>query len=105
VRVLGDDGAPLPERRVGQIAIRSDCMLSGYYKRPDLQPFHDGWYLTGDMGYLAGGEFGLLQIEVAAYFADDERSVGLQRTVARNVDEVAQAKEWFVHPCRLRWRG
>ncbi|MFN2221866.1 MAG: AMP-binding protein, partial [Candidatus Promineifilaceae bacterium] len=56
VRVLDDDGAPLPERRVGQLAIRSDCMLSGYYKRPDLVPFQDGWYLTGDMGYVAGGE-------------------------------------------------
>jgi len=47
---------PLPERRVGEIAIQSDCMLSGYYKRPDLEPFHDGWYLTGDMGYIADGE-------------------------------------------------
>ncbi|UCG26050.1 MAG: AMP-binding protein, partial [Chloroflexota bacterium] len=41
---------------VGQMAIRGDCMLSGYYKRPDLHPFQDGWYLTGDMGYLAGDQ-------------------------------------------------
>jgi acyl-CoA synthetase (AMP-forming)/AMP-acid ligase II len=41
---------------VGEIAIRSDCMLTGYYKRPDLNPFIDGWYLTGDMGYIADGE-------------------------------------------------
>jgi acyl-CoA synthetase (AMP-forming)/AMP-acid ligase II len=42
---------------VGQIAIRSDCLLSGYYRRPDLHPFdEEGWYLTGDMGYVAGGE-------------------------------------------------
>ena len=56
VRVLSDDGRPLPERHVGQLAIQSDCMLSGYYKRPDLQPFQNGWYLTGDMGYLSDGE-------------------------------------------------
>jgi fatty-acyl-CoA synthase len=56
VRVLGDEGAILPERRVGEIALRSDCMLSGYYKRPDLQPFQDGWYLTGDMGYVSDGQ-------------------------------------------------
>jgi len=31
-------------------------MLSGYYKRPDLQPFQDGWYRTGDMGYIADGD-------------------------------------------------
>lgn len=56
VRVLDDAGTPLPERRVGELAIKSDCMLSGYYQRDDLQPFHDGWYLTGDRGYLADGE-------------------------------------------------
>ncbi len=56
VRVVNDKGQVLSERRVGQVAIQSDTMLSGYYKRPDLQPFHDGWYLTGDMGYIAEGE-------------------------------------------------
>ena len=58
VQILGSDGAPLPERHVGEIALRSDCMLSGYYRRPDetAKAFLDGWYLTGDLGYLANGE-------------------------------------------------
>ena len=56
VRVLGEDGAILADRRVGEIALRSDCMLSEYYRRPDLQPFQEGWYLTGDMGYVSEGE-------------------------------------------------
>lgn len=55
-RVLDASGAPLPDRHVGEIAIQSDCLLSGYYRRPDLQPFRDGWYLTGDRGYMADGE-------------------------------------------------
>jgi acyl-CoA synthetase (AMP-forming)/AMP-acid ligase II len=60
VRVIDDDnGDELPERAVGEIAIRSDFMLTGYYKRPDLNDkiWHDdGWYRTGDMGYMVGGE-------------------------------------------------
>lgn len=57
VRIMGPDGATLPERQVGEVAIRSDCMLTNYYRRPDLQPFtEDGWFLTGDIGYLAHGE-------------------------------------------------
>ncbi|MFN8530395.1 MAG: AMP-binding protein [Anaerolineae bacterium] len=55
-RALDDQGNPLPERQVGELVVKSDCMLSGYYKRPDLQPFRDGWYLTGDRGYIADGE-------------------------------------------------
>lgn len=56
VRVLGDDGLPVEDRHVGEVAIRSDYLLSGYYNRPDLEPFVDGWFLTGDMGYLSDGE-------------------------------------------------
>jgi acyl-CoA synthetase (AMP-forming)/AMP-acid ligase II len=43
---------------VGEIALRSDSMLTGYYHRPDAtaEVMADGWYFTGDMGYLAGGE-------------------------------------------------
>ena len=58
VKVVADDGRRLPERGVGEVALRSDCMLAGYYHRPDAteQAFRDGWYLTGDYGYIADGE-------------------------------------------------
>lgn len=57
VCVVDADKHPLPERHVGEIAIKSDYMLTEYYRRPDLQPFTpDGWFLTGDMGYMADGE-------------------------------------------------
>ena len=58
VRILDSERQPLPERRLGEIALRSRCLLTGYYHRPDLteQAFHDGWYLTGDLGYWADGE-------------------------------------------------
>ncbi len=58
LRVLDANGQDLPDRRVGEIALLSDCMLTGYYHRPDLteKAFLDGWYLTGDLGYLADGE-------------------------------------------------
>jgi acyl-CoA synthetase (AMP-forming)/AMP-acid ligase II len=58
VRVLDDQRRDLPERHVGELALRSDCMLTGYFHRPDLteRAFHEGWYLTGDLGYVADGE-------------------------------------------------
>lgn len=56
VQVVDDAGAVLPERHVGELVVQSDCMLTEYYQRPDLEPFVNGWYRTGDMGYLADGE-------------------------------------------------
>lgn len=58
LKVVDASGVELPERHIGEIALQSDCMLTGYYQRPDLtrKAFQDGWYLTGDLGYLAKGE-------------------------------------------------
>jgi acyl-CoA synthetase (AMP-forming)/AMP-acid ligase II len=58
VRALSASGEALPERQEGELAVQSDCMLTGYYHRPDAtaETLRDGWYLTGDYGYLAGGE-------------------------------------------------
>jgi fatty-acyl-CoA synthase len=58
VKVVDDRGNTLAERQIGELALRSDCMLSGYYHRPDAteKAFIDGWYLTGDYGYMANGE-------------------------------------------------
>lgn len=58
VRILDEQRRELPERCIGEIVLQGDCLLTGFYNRPDLtaQAFHDGWYLTGDLGYLANGE-------------------------------------------------
>ena len=58
VRILDGEGKALPDRHVGEVALKSDCMLTGYYHRPDAtkKAFVHGWYLTGDYGYLVEGE-------------------------------------------------
>jgi fatty-acyl-CoA synthase len=58
IKIVNQNKEKVGERILGEIAILSDCMLTGYYNRPDLseQAFDDGWYLTGDLGYLADGE-------------------------------------------------
>ena len=58
VRILSVDGKPLPDRQVGEVALQSNCMLQGYYNRPEEteKAFLDGWYLTGDYGYIANDE-------------------------------------------------
>ncbi len=58
IRVLDEKGHDLPDKVIGEIALQSDCMLTGYYNRPDAtqRAFKDDWYLTGDYGYTLDGE-------------------------------------------------
>ena len=58
VRILDAQRQTLAEGDIGEIAILSDCMLTGYYHRDDLSAsaLHAGWFLTGDLGYLRDGE-------------------------------------------------
>ncbi len=58
VRALDENGNEVPERVIGELALQSNCMLTGYFNRPDLteKAFRDGWYLTGDYGYISRGE-------------------------------------------------
>jgi fatty-acyl-CoA synthase len=56
--ILDENRRDVPERVIGEVALRSNCMLTGYYNREDITQdvFLDGWYLTGDYGYVADGE-------------------------------------------------
>lgn len=53
VRIVSDEGQNLPPGNVGEIWIRSDAMLNGYYNRPDLtaKALSHGWYRSGDLGF------------------------------------------------------
>ncbi len=53
VKVVGDDGARLPNGTPGRLMVRGAQMLIGYHKRPDLKLFDDdGWMDTGDLAYM-----------------------------------------------------
>ena len=59
IRVVDKKGHDLAERHIGEIVLKSNCMLTGYYNRPDVtkKAFLDGgWYMTGDYGYMVNGE-------------------------------------------------
>jgi fatty-acyl-CoA synthase len=54
--ILDDDRRDVAERRVGEVAIRSDARYHGYHRNPEAtaRADHDGWYLSGDLGYRVG---------------------------------------------------
>ena len=58
VKVLDENRKEVIDGTIGEVALRSDCMLTAYYHREDAteKAFADGWYLTGDYGFTRNGE-------------------------------------------------
>ena len=58
VRILDEHGKEVADKKIGEVALQSDCMLTEYYNRPDAttKALRDGWFLTGDYGYVSDGE-------------------------------------------------
>lgn len=48
---------PLAERHVGEVRLRGPSVSQGYFEEPELsaKAFADGWFRTGDLGYLVDG--------------------------------------------------
>ncbi|HYW75281.1 MAG TPA: AMP-binding protein [Gammaproteobacteria bacterium] len=58
IRVVGEAGREMPDRREGDIEFRGPSATHGYFNRADLSAalFDGDWLRTGDRGYLAGGD-------------------------------------------------
>ncbi len=58
VRIVDDKGMSLPERTVGNLEFRGPSATTGYFRNPEATAalFDDGWLVSGDYAYLAGGE-------------------------------------------------
>ena len=54
IRILDNDGKPLPPRKTGEVVVGSRAMTSGYIGLADLnaKAFRDGYFHTGDLGSL-----------------------------------------------------
>jgi len=54
VRIVDENGAPLPPGEIGEVAVRGRHVMMGYWKNQDLtaKTLHNGWLHMGDMGFL-----------------------------------------------------
>jgi acyl-CoA synthetase (AMP-forming)/AMP-acid ligase II len=54
VKIIDGEGNSLGPGQVGEICIKSVSVMHGYHNKPEAtaKAVVDGWYLTGDAGYL-----------------------------------------------------
>jgi len=90
VRVVDADGRPLPSGEVGEIAVRGEQVMKGYWNLPDAtaQAIVDGWFRTGDAGYY--DEDGYLYIH--------DRVKDMIVTGGENVYPAEVESALFAHP-------
>ena len=54
IRIIDEAGADLDAGETGEILIKSESVIAGYWNNPDetANAIRDGWFHTGDLGYL-----------------------------------------------------
>jgi long-chain acyl-CoA synthetase len=85
MKVFDDDDREVADGELGEIVLRGENILKGYYKNPEAtaQAFRGGWFHTGDIGYRdADGFF---------YIVDRKSDMiirGGENIYPREIDEV-----------------
>ena len=84
VRIVDDECRNCPVGTPGEIVVKGDQVLSGYWNRPEAnaQAFRDGWFHTGDMARMDDESF--------VYIVDRKKDMivsGAENVYPREVEE------------------
>ena len=85
MKVVDEDDNDVPDGELGEIVLRGDNILKGYYKNEaaTTTAFRNGWFHTGDVGYRDADGF--------YYIVDRKRDMiirGGENIYPREIDEV-----------------
>ena len=105
VAIMDAEGRLLPAGETGEVVIRGASVTAGYENNPEANKaaFHDGWFRTGDQGYLDGERYLFLTGRLKEII-----NRGGEKIAPREIDEVllehpavAQAVTFAIPDARL----
>ena len=89
MKVIGEDGEPLPSGQQGELCIRGSCVTRGYLNKPEAtkEAFEaEGWFHSGDVAYIDEDGF--------AYIVDRKKdmiNVGGEKVFPSEVEDMMLA--------------
>lgn len=99
LKILDDDGNELPTGQKGEIVIRGENVMYGYWKNENAtrETVKDGWLHTGDMGYMdADGFLYVLGRFKSLLIADDG-----EKFSPEGIEEAISEQSKYIDQCML----
>lgn len=92
IKILNETKQTLPQNHIGEIHIKSDCMLSEYHNNPQATAaaFHDGWFNTEDLGFLHNEEL---------YITGRKKEliiVGGENIYPQDIEQILNSQQYFI---------
>jgi acyl-CoA synthetase (AMP-forming)/AMP-acid ligase II len=86
VRIVDDEGRDVPDGEIGEIVVRSDGLMIGYWGREadTAASFRDGWFLTGDVARRGAGGY----VTIIGRKSVDVIKSGGYKIAAREIEDV-----------------
>ena len=106
IRIVDAAGSVLPEHEIGQLEVSGPMVTCGYYQNPELNETTftaDGWFRTGDNGFLADG-----RLTVTGRDKDEIIAHGVNHhchEIEKTVEEVAGVDPSFAAAIGIRESG
>jgi long-chain acyl-CoA synthetase len=97
VRICDEEGNVLPTGRQGEIVVKGENVMAGYWKneRATQEAVRDGWLYTGDLGYVDEDDFlyvlGREKSLLISHDGEKYSPEGIEETIADNstiIDQV-----------------
>jgi acyl-CoA synthetase (AMP-forming)/AMP-acid ligase II len=82
----------LPDGRVGEVMIRSNCMLDSYHNNWEetQKAIIDGWFKTGDLGFLHEGELYITGR------SKDMLIIGGENIYPQDIEAILNSKDYLI---------
>ncbi len=110
LRICGEDGRDLPVGQKGEIVVRGENVMAGYWKneKATREVLRDGWLHTGDFGYLDQDGFlsvlGRLKSMMIGHDGEKYSPEGIEETIVAHspyIDQIMLHNDQFQYTIGL----